>query len=293
MEETIVNVNPLDEAVNEKRYTQPNIDTGGIDLNVPIEEPTFAPPPFIKSEKNIGSTSSGSSSKQQQPKRDPVNPEMKNLSRKDTKAAASAAADAIINGYEWLHGLGNNLLKISEKKLNKLQADGEINLQVMIEYDYGHKITAGEFIKEYNEQVSGLLSVSEEFKEEIKPLLVEEFEERGVGLTRMQRIMFIAGKDLAAKGFLIVQQMQQTRHMMQVIKEATATQYVPPTPPPPPPMPTESMPQQPMPTESMPDYNFEPEEEFAFQPIKVIEPIEPEEKQQPTKKRGRPRKYEI
>jgi len=288
---SFVNVNPLDEAVNEKRYTQPNIDTGGIDLNVPIDEPTFAPPPFLKSEPKSTGSSTGSK-QQQQPKRDPVNPEMKNLSKKDTKAAAAAAADAVINGYEWLHGLGNNMLKISEKKLNKLQADGEINLQVMIEYDYGHKITAGEFIKEYNEQVSGLLTVSEEFKEEIKPLLVEEFEDRGVGLTRMQRIGFIVLKDLAAKGFMFVQQMQQTRHMVEVIKEATISQYAPQqsTPPPSTPMPQQSTPS---PAPPMPEYNFEPEEFTSFEPIKVIEPIEPEEKQQPIKKRGRPRKYEI
>jgi len=144
---SFVNVNPLDEAVNEKRYSQPNIDTGGIDLNVPIEEPTFAPPPFVKSEPSkSGSSSTSGSNKQQQTKREPLNSEMKNLSKKDTKAASAAAANAVINGYEWLHSLGNNMLKISEKKLNQLQADGEINLQAMIEYDYGHKITAGEFI---------------------------------------------------------------------------------------------------------------------------------------------------
>ena len=37
-----VDYNPLDEAVNEKPYTTPNVNTSNVNLNAPIEEPRFA-----------------------------------------------------------------------------------------------------------------------------------------------------------------------------------------------------------------------------------------------------------
>ena len=40
--------NPLDEAVNEKKYTNPNVNPVGVDFTKSIDEPTFTPPPFQK-----------------------------------------------------------------------------------------------------------------------------------------------------------------------------------------------------------------------------------------------------
>ena len=40
--------NPLDEAVNVKPYTTPNVKTSGINFNIPIEEQRFNPPPKQK-----------------------------------------------------------------------------------------------------------------------------------------------------------------------------------------------------------------------------------------------------
>ena len=125
-ERKAVDYNPLDEAVNEKAYTTPNVNTSNVNLNAPIEEPSFTPPP-IDTKRNFKQD-------QKPPKPEPVNPEMKNLGKKDTEMAASHMAKLILQGYEWMHDLGNKGLKVSEKKLNKLQADGEINLNAMIDY---------------------------------------------------------------------------------------------------------------------------------------------------------------
>jgi len=212
-----IDYNPLDEAVNEKRYTQANVNTEGMDFNKPIEEPRFTPPPFEQ--------------KRAETKKEPINPEMKSLPKKDTQMAAAQAAKMILQGYSWVHDLGNKALQVSEKKLNKLQAEGEINLNAMIDYDYGKKVRAGEFFQEYNKQVSGILQVSDEFKEEVTPVLERVLAKRGIGLTDEQMLMYMFGKDIAAKSLIFFQQKTQLNHMIQSIKEATTSQYVQQAPP--------------------------------------------------------------
>lgn len=281
-----IDINPLDEPVNEKRYAQPNISASTEDLNKPIAEPSFAPPPLQRP--TIPVT--------EQPKREPINPEMKSLPKKDTEMAASHAAKLIIQGYEWIHDLGNKALKVSEKKLVKLQAEGEINLSAMIDYDYGKKISAGEFFKEYNNQVGDVLKVSDEFKEEVTPVLERVLAKRGVGMTDEQLLMFMFGKDIAAKSMIFFQQKQQLNFMIQSIKEATAGQFVQqmPTPEPEPqPEPTPQPRQQQPRKENVPD-----EDDFSVVEETYTTSSRPNEGKGtkpdiivlPKKRRGRPTK---
>ncbi len=265
-----VDYNPLDEAVNEKPYTIPNVNTSNVNLNAPIEEPRFAPPP-IDTKKTV-------KQEQKPPKPDPVNPEMKNLGKKDTEMAASHMAKLILQGYEWMHDLANKGLKVSERKLNKLQADGEINLNAMIDYDYGKKIRAGDFFIEYNQQVANVLQVSPEFKEEVTPILEKVLAKRGIGMTDEQMLMFLFGKDIAAKSMIFFQQKAQMNMMIASIKEATTSQYAQAAPPPPPP--------------PAPAASAQTTTNAAPIPREEVIAVEPEEYELEPKKRqrGRPRK---
>ena len=211
-----VDFNPLDEAVNEKTYTKANVTAAEGDLNKPISEPRFTAPPVSKKNyDNIGAET----------KKEPVNPEMKNISKKETEMAAAQMAKLILQGYEWGHKMANKGLQVSDKKLRKLEAEGEINLSAMITYDYGKgDITAGEFIKEYNTQVENVLIVSEEFKEEVTPVLERVLSKRGIGLTDEQYLMYLFGQDIAGKTMIFFQQKQQVNYMIEVIKEATMQQ---------------------------------------------------------------------
>jgi hypothetical protein len=265
--------NPLDEPVNEKRYTQPNVNSEGVDFSKPISEPSFAPPPMEK--RNI------ESNEFHEKKREPINPEMKSIPKKETEMAAGHAAKLIIQGYEWAHLLANKGLQISEKRLIKLQAEGEINLNAMIDYDYGRKMRAGEFFQEYNQQVEGLLSVSEEFKEEVTPVLERVLAKRGIGMTDEQLLMFMFGKDIASKSLIFFQQKAQLNYMIESIKQATTSQYVqtaPPPPPPPPPTPQQSAPQQEQPQQP----------QQVFEETDVREPEESSFEQKKPRGKGRP-----
>jgi hypothetical protein len=274
----VIDINPLDEAVNEKTYARPNYNASVDDLNKPIEEPRFAPPPIQKP--NV--------EREDPRKREPVNPEFSGLPKKDKEMAASHMAKLILQGYEWVHDLGNKGLKVSEKKLNKLQAEGEMNLNAMIDYDYGKKMRAGDFFKEYNQQVEGILKVSDEFKEEVTPVLERVLAKRGVGMTDEQLLMFMFGKDIAAKSMMFFQQKQQLNFMIQSIKEATAGQFVQQAPPPPQP--------QPQPQEQQTQQQTQQEVDFQEEDFSVVEnepsntnAIKPDIIIAP-KKRGRPKR---
>ena len=263
-ERNAVDFNPLDEAVNEKSYTNSNVNTSGVNLNAPIEEPNFTPPP-IDTKRTINQDS--------KEKREPLNPDMKNLGKKDTEMAAGHMAKLILQGYEWIHDLGNKALQVSEKKLNKLQAEGQINLNAMIDYDYGKKIRAGDFFAEYNSQISNVLQVSPEFIEEVTPILEKVLAKRGIGMTDEQMLMFIFGKDIAAKSMIFFQQKAQVNMMLTSIKEATTSQFAQAAPPPPPPSQTPS----PKPQEEV--IAVEPEE-YTNDSLPQVKP----------KRAGRPRK---
>jgi hypothetical protein len=272
----IIDINPLDEAVNEKTYSRPNFSATMEDLNKPIEEPRFAPPPIQKPQVE----------REDPRKREPINPELSGVPKKEKEMAASHMAKLILQGYEWIHDLGNKGLKVSEKKLNKLQADGEMNLNAMIDYDYGKKMRAGDFFKEYNNQVEGILKVSDEFKEEVTPVLERVLAKRGVGMTDEQLLMFMFGKDIAAKSMMFFQQKQQLNFMIQSIKEATAGQFSAPPPPPPPPQQAQQAPQQNF-EQSQP--TFEDDDFSIVNDSPKVEAIKPDIIVAP-KRRGRPKR---
>lgn len=271
--------NPLDEAVNEKTYSRPNVNLSGEEFTKPIEEPRYAPPPIEKKKLYDDDAKK---------KAEPINPELRDLPKKDKEMAASQMAKMIIQGYSWMHDLANKGLLISEKKLAKLQEEGEINLQAMIDYEFGKKIRAGEFFQEWNGQImkdGGVLQVTDEFKEEVTPVLERVLAKRGIGMTDEQLLMFMFGKDIAAKGLIFFQMKQQMNYMIQSIKDATTGQFTTPPPPPPQPQP------QPQPSNFNPQEvekeDTKPEVRTYFE--KNTDSIKPDVIVLPSKKRGRPK----
>lgn len=224
-----VDYNPLDEPVNEKPYTRANINTDGLDMNRPIDEPTFTPPPINK-KANIPQDA-------KPPKPEPVNPDLKRAPKKEVNRASEHLVDLILNSATQVVKWSNRFLKISDKKLMRLQAEGEINLSTLIDYDFGKKMPIGQFVKEYNEQVSNTLAISEEFKEQVRPLLIEIFAERGMGLSKEQMVIALCAQEGAALVIAATQQKQAQIQMIEFLKQQSQaqSQKAPPPPPPPPP----------------------------------------------------------
>ena len=245
------NYNPFIENVSEKPYTQMNVGINSQQIQQGIPEPYFQPNTIRANENaynmlkddlssNLGQSQGGGSA--------PFNPTLNNLSEADKQKGAEHLAKIIIDGYEQIHVFANKGLQISEKKVRKMVAEGEIDLSVQIPYDYGKTISAGEFIQDFNEQNKDTLTVSKEFKKDVTPVLTRVLAKRGASLTDEQMLMFLFGKDILVKGVIFTQIRGTMTDMVEVIKEYTIavrenggvpTQPMAanPTPPPPPPPP--------------------------------------------------------
>ena len=263
--------NPFIDTVNEKPYTQLNVAASPTQMTASIPEPQYKPNTIRPNENPYGmlnddfGTALGGA---QGAGPAPVNPSVNNLPDGDKKLAAEHMAKLIVDGYEQLHTFANKGLQISERKLRKLAAEGEIDLSVEIPYDYGKTITAGDFVKDFNEQNKDTLTVSKEFKKEVTPVLTRVLEKRGAGVTDEQYLIYLFGKDILVKGVIFTQIRGSMNDMINVIKEYTAalketggTGYPGASgqntqPPPPPPQAPQPVRAEPIVPDDAPDYNF-------------------------------------
>jgi len=267
--------NPFIDNVNEKPYTQMNVNVAQQQMASPIPEPSFQSNTVSSNENaynmlnNDFGVMNGGAPKSSQST--PFNPAMNDIPDADKKMGAEHMAKLIVDGYEQLHQFANKGLQISERKMRKMVSEGEIDLSVQIPYDYGKTITAGEFIQDFNEQNKDTLSVSKEFKKEVTPVLTRVLQKRGAGVTDEQYLMYLFGKDILVKGVIFSQIRGTMTDMLEVIKEHTAaikegaempiaasSQKPKNTPPPPPPPSQPSYSPEPdpiVPTDSD-DFNF-------------------------------------
>lgn len=253
------NWSPLDEPVNEKPYTQPNVKLDEKDINSRISEPSLQPPP-------IDLTTPPP--KQENKKEEPFNPEMQNMSKKDQGMASERVAEMILSGYEWVNELADNALQFSERKMQKLHREGEINLNSPVQYGPDQFMPTAEFIQEHNVQMKGTITVTPEFKEEVKPILTDVLQEEGIGMTKKQQLIWLFGKDIAVKSFLVIQSVKQKKDLINYLKEMngaspkTSQQYTPPPPP------THTEPSIPV---------VEPEEDIEIPIDEEISPADPQQ----------------
>jgi len=263
--------NPFISPVNEKPYSQMNVNVDQQRMYAPIPEASVSGNVVDGNENaynmlngEMSGMSGGSAGGSSQP----FNPAMNELSDKEKHESAEHLAKTVIDGYELLHVFGNNYLQISKKKVNALVEEGAIDLNTPIPYDYGQFIPSGQVIDELNEQNKDLLSVSKEFKKEAIPLLTKIFKKKGAGITDEGKLALLFGKDMFVKGVKIYQSKAIQNQFIDMMKEYTAAYKangsVAPaasTPPPPPPTPSADAPRKTRPTPPPPpmdsdDFNF-------------------------------------
>ncbi len=213
---------PFDEPINEKSYTKANVNMSEQERMQDIPEPVFAPPPLNADVKSDNDTQQKAEPKPKPQTAEPLNPEMNTLSNKEKKAAGDHAANMILQGYSWIWNGINKKMLFSEKKMQKLSNDGEVDFNIQIPYDLeGHTISAAEFIEEYNKQQDGVLSVSQEFIDDVKPVLARVLAKRGIAMTDEQYLIFAFGKDALNKGVMVYSAIQTMNDMIKGMKDMT------------------------------------------------------------------------
>lgn len=251
--------NPFIDVVNEKPYTTMSVAANQSQISSSIPEPSFQPN-TIRSNENPysmlnegmgggmgGGTNSGTP---------PINPAVNNISDSELKMGAENVAKIMVDGYEQLHVFGNKWLQISQRKLRKMVAEGDIDLSVEIPYEYGRTITAGEFIQEFNEQNKDTLTVSKEFKKEVTPVLTRVLQKRGAALTDEQYLGYLVLKDVGLKAIIVTQVRSSMNEMLNVIKDYTQAIKENGGAPTPPPKPSQNNPTQPTPRPTNPEPQF-------------------------------------
>lgn len=225
--------NPLNDPINEKPYTKPNVTIDPEELKGDIPEPDFTPPPMgdaFDPFQGIGATPEPKAAKQQRASstarptppapEPPLNPEMENLPKKDFNKSAKIAAEMIMSGYELLHKIGNDSMQISETKVKKLVREGKLSMSARVPVDdMGNTITVGEFFEEYNDQHKNLLIVDPEWKAEVVPVLTQVLQNKGIGATPEQQLVFLFAKDAGPKVIIAYNSYTQKKQLFKYMEE--------------------------------------------------------------------------
>lgn len=214
-QEVVINpmADPLQEPIQERAYTQHNIRMKQSDMTGDIPEPRFTPPPINLDEPRINTT----------PKPPPINPEMKDMPKKEKAAAVKNIANTILKTYSWICGMVDKMLQFDEKTLNKYKISGEIDFSIEVPLDYktGRTMAAGGLIKEFNEQSKGTITVTAEWVEEVRPILERVLEKRGVGMSDEQLLGFLFIQDLIAKFLLAKAAYDQKKQILDSLIQLT------------------------------------------------------------------------
>jgi hypothetical protein len=225
------NFSPLMESVNQKSYTRPKVENADA---TPIAEPVINPPTFEQLESGFQASMNENEvpvddrkvwGQTEEPSS--ANPYVENLDKKDQRTASSAMVEAVLDGYSQLNSLAGKLVQFNIKKVQKSISNGEIDPNLLIPVS-GTPMTPIEYMLEYNAQTKNIITVSDEFKDKVRPLLVDIFMERNIGMTKEQLLGYYVFTDVATKAVMIYGLMGQNKELISSLKEMSAGFTQPP-----------------------------------------------------------------
>ena len=233
--------NPLQENVKQRPYTRPNVEVTDA---TPIAEPVFTPPSFEELQNGFEADMNGGGAQvddrkvwgQSDEDMGSANPYVEQLDKKDQKAASSALADAVLDGYSQLNGFGNRLIQFDPTKIEDLMRKGEIDPNITLPIN-GQNIGILDYVNEYNTQTKDVISVSPEFIDKVRPVLIRVLMKRGIGMTDEQLLAYYFGVDILTKGATIYGLRKQNASLIETLKEMSTGA---PRSTPPPTQPTQS-----------------------------------------------------
>lgn len=230
-----IGYSPFNEPVTKREYTTPNIDPS--ELRGELQEPIFTAPSLEELEAMDTDGGKETDSEPASPKRSEptqINPAFSELPKKEKQMGAEMMADVVIDGYSKLGtGIGS-LAKISESKLDREFADGNIDANILLPInEFGDTVTVKEFVQEFNSEAKEAFETSQEFKDKVRPPLIRVFEKRGIGMTDEQLLFYYFGTDIASKGFTAVQLRKSSNAILDNLREQTQMMRDRNAPPPP------------------------------------------------------------
>lgn len=200
---------PLDAPVKQRSYTSHKIDS--TQPMPELEVPTFETPMYTAFDETESETKEESR---------PFNEAYSELDGKEKAMGAEMMAEMTLDLYEKGCGFLGKLPEISEAKLDRLIAEGEIDADIQIPTEGGN-VLVKEFASEYNDSIKVAFEVSDEFKEKVKPPLVRVFKKRGIGMTDEQLLAYYFVTDLGTKGVQAFMLKKTADNILNSLKENT------------------------------------------------------------------------
>ena len=201
---------PLDAPVKQRAYTQHKM--GEAQNMGELEEPSFERPSFADLD--------GSAEEEASEPERPFNPSYSELDGKEKTMGAEMMADMTLDIYEKGCFYMGKIPEISEGKLDKLIAEGEIDASIQLQTEAG-EMPIKEFAVEFNDSIREAFLVSDEFKEKVKPPLLRVFKKRGIGMTDEQLLAYYFGTDLLAKGAQAFMLRKTANNILDSLRENT------------------------------------------------------------------------
>jgi hypothetical protein len=201
---------PLDAPVKQRAYTQHKM--GDAQEMGELEEPSFQRPSFADLD--------GSAEEEASEPERPFNPSYNELDGKEKTMGAEMMAEMTLDIYEKGCFYLGKIPELSEAKIDKLIAEGEIDPSIQLQTEAG-QMPIKEFAVEFNDSIKEAFLVSDEFKEKVKPPLMRVFKKRGIGMTDEQLLAYYFVTDLGAKGAQAFMLRKTTNSIIDSLRENT------------------------------------------------------------------------
>jgi len=202
---------PLDAPVKQRAYTQHKIYADS-DVVPDLEEPTFQAP-------NFSDFDEASPEEEKEPAK-PFNEAYSELDGKEKTMGAEMMAEMTLDIYEKGCGFLGKLPEISESKLDKLIAEGEINGDIQLPTESGN-LGVKDFAVEYNSSIKEAFEVTDDFKDKVRPPLIRVFKKRGIGMTDEQLLAYYFVTDLGTKTAQAFMLRKTANNILDSLKENT------------------------------------------------------------------------
>jgi hypothetical protein len=202
---------PLDAPVKQRSYTQHKIYSDS-EVVPDLEEPTFQAP-------NFSDFDEASPEEEKEPAK-PFNESYSELDGKEKTMGAEMMAEMTLDIYEKGCGFLGKLPEISEQKLDKLIAEGEIDGDIQLPTESGN-LGVKDFAVEYNASIKDAFEVTDDFKDKVRPPLIRVFKKRGIGMTDEQLLAYYFVTDLGTKTAQAFMLRKTANNILDSLKENT------------------------------------------------------------------------
>lgn len=171
-----------------------------------------------------------------QPKQDanePFNSEFSEMPDAEKEASAAQMVETVLYGYCQLKMAIASFIRISPRRIKKMHEAGEIDKfeRVRLNPNSPETITLEEFVALFNDTLDKRYETTEDWKNAMRPLLLELFKRKGVGLTLEQQIGLLLIVDLVQLAKSTAVSIGERRDFIETLKLSRQQQAPPPSTP--------------------------------------------------------------